>query len=84
MVDAFYSDFGFLSVKKSELVDAIKNVGAFDPRRCHEHALENFSADRMAQDYLRLYEQVLNGKPLHLESPVLLEAPTDKFLTMKE
>ncbi|MBC7775956.1 MAG: glycosyltransferase [Phycisphaerae bacterium] len=84
IVDAFYSDFGCLSVKKSELVESIKNVGAFDPRRCHEHALENFSADRMAKDYLRLYEQVLNGKPIHDESPVLAEAPTDKFLTMKE
>ncbi|MFN0215439.1 MAG: glycosyltransferase, partial [Saprospiraceae bacterium] len=84
MVDAFYSEFGCLSVKKSELVDAIKNAGAFDPRRCHEHALEHFSAERMAKDYLKLYEQVLNGKPLHKEAPALLEAPPDKLLTMKE
>lgn len=84
MVDAFYSDFGCLSVKKSELVDAIKNAESFDRRRCHEHAVEHFSADRMARDYARLYEQVLQGKPLHTEAPVLSEAPTDKFLTMKE
>lgn len=84
MVDAFYSDFGCLSVKKSELVDAIKNAESFDRQRCHEHAVEHFSADRMARDYARLYEQVLQGKPLHAEAPVLSEAPTDKFLTMKE
>lgn len=84
MVDAFYSDYGCLSVKKSELVEAIKNAGAFNPRQCHEHALEKFSAERMAKDYLRLYEQVLNGKPIHNAPPVLAEAPGEKFLTMKE
>ena len=84
MVDAFYSDYGCLSVKKSELVEAIKNADAFSPRQCHEHALEKFSAERMAKDYLRLYEQVLNGKPIHHEPPVLAEAPSEKFLTMKE
>lgn len=83
-VDAFYSDFGCLSVKKSELVDAIKNADSFDPRRCHEHALENFSAERMAWDYLRLYEHVLHGNPLHKEPPVLEEAQKEKYLTMKE
>ncbi|MFN0037711.1 MAG: glycosyltransferase [Saprospiraceae bacterium] len=83
-VDAFYSDFGCLSVKKSELVDALKNAESFDRRGCHEHAVENFSAERMAQDYLRLYEQVLNGHPLHAEPPILTEVPTDKFLPMKD
>jgi glycosyltransferase involved in cell wall biosynthesis len=82
-VDAFYSDFGCLSVKKSELVEAIKNAGSFDPRCCHEHAQENFSADRMARDYVRLYEQVLNGKPIHEVSPVLTEA-ADKLLTIED
>jgi glycosyltransferase involved in cell wall biosynthesis len=83
-VDAYYSDFGCLSVKKSELVEAIKNASAFEPKSCHEHAVENFSADRMAKDYLRLYEQVLNGRPIHDEAPVLAEAPSDKLLVMKD
>lgn len=84
MVDAFYSDFGCLSVKKSELIEAIKNVDSFSRKSCHEHALENFSADRMARDYIQLYEKVLNGHPIHAEAPVLAEVPNDKMLTMKE
>lgn len=83
-VDAFYSDFGCLSVKKSELVEAIKNVGAYEPKRCHEHARESFSAERMAKDYLRLYEEVLNGKALHPAPPIFTGPQSDKFLPMKE
>lgn len=83
-VDAFYSDFGCLSVKKSELVEAIKNAESFDRQRCHEHALENFSAERMAKDYVLLYEQVLQGRPIHAQAPVLAESPADKLLGMKE
>ncbi len=84
MVDAFYSDFGCLSVKKSEIVEAIKNVDSYDRRRCHEHAVEHFSAARMARDYVKLYERVLHGIPIHEKAPVLSEAPSEKFLTMKE
>jgi glycosyltransferase involved in cell wall biosynthesis len=83
-VDAFYADFGCLSVKKSELIEAIKNAAAFDRRKCHEHAVECFSADRMAQDYLKLYEKVLNGEPLHPEAPVFAEPSNEKFLPMRE
>lgn len=84
MVDAFYSDFGCLSVKKSELVEAIKNAGSFDRQKCHEHALECFSADRMAKDYVKLYEKVLNGETLHPVAPVFETPPTEKFLPMRE
>jgi glycosyltransferase involved in cell wall biosynthesis len=84
MVDAFYSDFGCLSVKKSEIVEAIKNVDSYDRRRCHEHAVEHFSAARMARDYVKLYERVLHGIPIHEKAPVLSEAPSEKFLAMKE
>jgi glycosyltransferase involved in cell wall biosynthesis len=84
MVDAYYSDFGCLSVKKSELVEAIKNAGSFDRRKCQEHAVANFSADLMARNYLRLYEQVLNGKSLHEEPPVFTPPTDEKLFTMKE
>jgi len=82
--DAFYSDLGCLSVKKSDLVEAIQNADSYDRRRCHAYAVEHFSAQRMAQDYLRLYEQVLNGQDLHAKPPVLAEIPSEKFLSMRE
>jgi glycosyltransferase involved in cell wall biosynthesis len=82
-VDAFYADYGCLSVKKTELLEALKNADDFDRVKCHEYAVEKFSSQRMAQDYLRLYEQVLNNKPLHPQSPVIEEAPSDKLLSIK-
>lgn len=83
-LEAFYSDFGCLSVKKSELVEALKNADSYDRARCHEWAVTHFSASRMADDYLRLYEKVLAGKPLHAEPPTLSEAPDDKPLPIRE
>jgi len=37
----------------------------------------------MARDYVKLYEQVLNGKALHAYSPTLTEAPGNKLLSME-
>lgn len=84
-VDAYYSDFGCLSVKRSELVEAMKNAASFDRLKCQEHAVAHFSADLMARNYLQLYEKVLNGHTLHHEPPVFNPAPdAEKVLSMKE
>lgn len=82
-VDGCFSEFGCLSVKRSELVDAIRHSDAFLPERCLEYAMDCFSIDRMTEDYLPLYEQVLNGKPLHREAPTLAEAPDNKMLSLE-
>lgn len=84
VLEAFYSDFGCLSVKKSELVEAIKNADSYDRAKCHEWAVTHFSASRMVDDYLRLYEKVLAGHALHAEPPMLSEAPEDKSLPIGE
>jgi len=73
-----------LSVKKSELVEALKNAGSYDHAKCHEWAVSHFSASRMADDYLRLYEKVLAGKSLHAELPTLIEPSDDKPLPIRE
>ncbi|MBK6929564.1 MAG: glycosyltransferase family 4 protein [Saprospirales bacterium] len=82
-VDACFSEFGCLSVKRSELVEAIRHSDAFLPDRCLEYAMDCFSAGRMARDYLQLYEKVLNGKPLHTSAPVMEQAPDNKFLPLE-
>ncbi|MBK8555330.1 MAG: glycosyltransferase [Lewinellaceae bacterium] len=82
-VEAVYSEFGYLSIKKSELVEALKEAGGFDRARCQEYVVENFSAQRMTNDYLALYEQVLQGKPLHAEAPQVQEISSEKFLLME-
>lgn len=69
VVDAFYSDFGCLTSKKEELLEALKNADDYDPVKCNEFAVRHFSAARMTDDYLKLYETVLRGIPLHNNAP---------------
>ncbi|MEO6039155.1 MAG: hypothetical protein ABIQ93_12150, partial [Saprospiraceae bacterium] len=83
-LEAFYSDFGCLSVKKSELVEALKNAASYDRAKCQEWAIEHFSASRMTDEYLRLYEKRLAKHTLHAEPPVLTHAPDDKPLPLGE
>ncbi|MFM8487570.1 MAG: glycosyltransferase, partial [Bacteroidota bacterium] len=64
-VEAYYSEVGSLSLKKAELIDAVRAAGEFDPICCHEFAVSGFSARRMTDEYLGLYEQVTRGLPLH-------------------
>ncbi len=74
-VDGCFSELGCLSVRKSELVDAIRHsADTFSPKRCREYAIEHFSAHRMSQQYWQLYEQVLDGQSLHPE-PIRVEKP---------
>ncbi len=83
-VEAFYCDFGCLALKKSELLEAVRHADSYDRVKCHEYAREHFSAARMAGEYLKLYEKVLNGHPLHTEAPTMKESPGDKFLPFVE
>jgi glycosyltransferase involved in cell wall biosynthesis len=80
IIEAYYSEFGCLAVKKSELVEAIKNADAFNAQHCQEYAVAHFSSALMAQGYLKLYEKVLNGHFIHEHAPALTEIPEDKFL----
>lgn len=79
-IEAFYSDFGCLSVKKSELLEAIKNADSYDKAKCHAWAVEHFSVTKMAEGYLHLYEQVLNRRPLHAQPPQCEQPLSDKPL----
>ncbi|MBL7827027.1 MAG: hypothetical protein JNJ57_10380 [Saprospiraceae bacterium] len=81
-VEAFYSDYGCLSVKKTELVEAIRNVDEYEREKCHEYALSRFSSKRMAEEYLALYEKVLKGGVLHENPPAVEEGMSDKMWVM--
>lgn len=77
------SEVGFLSNCEHELVERLSHLeDDFDARRCHEYVCDRFSADRMASDYMRLYEQVVNGQPLHTTPPETPTRPTPKYLPM--
>lgn len=62
------SEVGFTSNSIKELSRTIKDF-EYDPVKCHEYAVNKFNSRRMAEDYLRLYAQVLEGKPLNKTAP---------------
>ncbi len=80
-VDALFAEFGCLSTKKSEIVEAIKEADGYNRQACHDYVHAYFGADRMAADYLVLYEKILAGKPLHTTPPVC-NGPQDGRLTL--
>ena len=66
-------EVGILSNKQSELVEGIKNRAAFEPKKVHEVALE-YNHQKMAQEYLKKYELVLNNHPLNMNEPITQES----------
>ncbi len=50
---------GFMSNTLGEMKDCIKSLNQIDPKKCREHVENHFTARRMSQDYLRLYEQMI-------------------------
>jgi glycosyltransferase involved in cell wall biosynthesis len=54
---------GFLARSFAHVVELIRPGGAvetFDRMRCRQHAVEKFSADRMVNDHVALYERISN------------------------
>lgn len=48
---------GFLASDVATAVQAVEKIGAISRRRCRNRFLARFSAARMAQDYVTIYEQ---------------------------
>lgn len=63
-------DCGFLSASCEELAEAVAHKN-YDPRRCHEFALNYFGAEQMTLGYLDKYKRVMDGESLHTEMPYL-------------
>lgn len=42
-----------------EMVESLKHIKEIDPQRCREHVERNFTSERMAENYLRLYKMIL-------------------------
>src|SRR5690606_29932182 len=59
---------GFLGKSVEEIAEAM-NTFDYNPKLCHEYAVKNFNSDKMAKEYFKLYEKVLNGEFLN-ENPI--------------
>ncbi|MBI3233632.1 MAG: glycosyltransferase [Bacteroidetes bacterium] len=62
------SEVGFLSANSDELASQIKDH-TYNMDHVHQYAVDLFSADRMAKDYLPIYGRVANGEKLHDKEP---------------
>lgn len=60
-------NMGCLSDRADVLADAIQDISRFDRAAIHAHVIENFTAERMAERYLQLYERIEGGERLHPE-----------------
>jgi glycosyltransferase involved in cell wall biosynthesis len=62
-------EFGALSDRASDLVEAIRNVDVYSRQKCHEYARDVFNSRKMAESYLEIYEKVLNGEQINTSHP---------------
>jgi glycosyltransferase involved in cell wall biosynthesis len=50
---------GFLVDTEEEMVEATKKIDEISPEACRRHVKENFSNRKMAEEYLKLYEDII-------------------------
>jgi len=68
---------GFVCERLDEMTAAVKRIPEIDRQRCRWTFEQRFSAERMAQDYLRVYEQAIgNISATEAEAASLISWPT--------
>lgn len=56
-----HNETGFICDTEEQMVEAIKNIDKIDPLKCRKHVEDNFSRLKMAENYVRLYQRILNN-----------------------
>ncbi|MDX1629385.1 MAG: glycosyltransferase [Fulvivirga sp.] len=70
---------GFLSNKSDELIDVLSQPLDYDAQKIHERVMDCFSVKQMVEEFLKLYEKVINGDSLNKSKPIFPEGEP-KFL----
>jgi len=52
---------GFIADDVAGMIEAVAQIGHISPLRCRQHAIENFSSERMVDNYLSLYRDLLGA-----------------------
>jgi glycosyltransferase involved in cell wall biosynthesis len=66
---------GFIVSSVEESVRALENVHAFDRRRCRQVFEERFSATRMANDYVKIYGNLVHNAPNRTAGKLAVNLP---------
>jgi len=53
---------GYIALDFESAVDAVKKLGELDRKKVRRHFEQHFTATRMAEDYLEIYERLANRK----------------------
>ena len=56
-----HNETGFICNTITEMVNAIKNINQIDPKKCREDVIKRFDRIFMAKQYIKIYEDVING-----------------------
>lgn len=51
---------GFIVANTEEMVEAVREISLINPRDCREHVEQYFNMPRLIDDYIRLYQTVIN------------------------
>jgi glycosyltransferase involved in cell wall biosynthesis len=73
---------GFVVENVAEMVAAIKKIRTIDRSYCREYSINNFSANRMAEGYVTLYEQVIAEKELAKAKKEIVDAAKKQKLLL--
>ena len=52
---------GFLVNNVEEMIEKVQEAYLLDRKQCHLFTKENFSSEKMAKEYLKVYERQING-----------------------
>ncbi|MBI5061741.1 MAG: glycosyltransferase [Candidatus Aenigmarchaeota archaeon] len=52
---------GYLVDTEEEMIDAVKEINKINPAVCREYCMKNFSARKMAEDYLAVYRDIIES-----------------------
>ena len=67
---------GFVCENLSQMVAAVERLGEIDRRRCRASFEQRFTADRMARDYVALYERIIEDRVAAITPTIhALESP---------
>jgi glycosyltransferase involved in cell wall biosynthesis len=63
-------EVGATANNAQSLSEHLKQADSFNKKTCHEYVCDNFLSQHMAQNYIKIYEDVISGKNLHKNNPV--------------